>query len=94
MSGWSFGVNEDSWKTSWIRRVAKAGWSTGMAANELDLDHSTLWQHSRRMGVKMVGPRPVTEGRPHPWSDRARQLRAQIQGEKRKLEDPADRGEG
>lgn len=35
-----------------IRRFAEAGWSEGMAANELDLDCSTLWRHSLRLGVK------------------------------------------
>jgi hypothetical protein len=37
-----------------IRRFAEGGWSRGMAANELDLDQSTLWRHSRILGVNWL----------------------------------------
>lgn len=72
-----------------IRRLAEAGWSTGMAANELDLDHSSLWRHSRRLGVKWLVRGRSRKGQLVPGLTELGQLRVQIQGGGRKARRPS-----
>lgn len=62
-----------------IRRFADAGWSRGMAANALDLDQSTLWRHSRRLGVNWLVFGQSRRGKPVKGLPELRRLRIQIQ---------------
>jgi transcriptional regulator of acetoin/glycerol metabolism len=34
-----------------IQELARNGWTSGMAALELDMNHSTMWKYSKRLGV-------------------------------------------
>jgi transcriptional regulator of acetoin/glycerol metabolism len=62
-----------------IRELAAKGWSSGMAAIELDLDQSVLWRHSKRLGVTWTryGARSV-RGEPAPHAKDLRRLRARV----------------
>jgi hypothetical protein len=62
---------------SLVRELALKGWSSGMAATELDLDHSLLWRHSRRLAVTWTrhGARSF-RGEPAPGIKELRRLRA------------------
>jgi hypothetical protein len=66
-----------------IKRFADAGWSRGMAANELDLDQSTLWKHSRRLGVKWLVRGESRKGERVQGVVELRRLRIQIYGQTR-----------
>src|SRR5258708_21817342 len=66
-----------------IRRFADAGWSRGMAANALDLDQSTLWRHSRRLGVNWLVRGESRKGEPVEGVADLRRLRIQIDGQTR-----------
>jgi hypothetical protein len=62
-----------------IRELAGKGWSSGMAAIELDLDQSVLWRHSQRLGVTWTryGGRSV-RGEPAAAAAELRRLREAV----------------
>jgi hypothetical protein len=64
---------------SLIRELARKGWSSGMAAIELDLDQSVVWRHSKRLGVTWTrhGARSF-RGEPAPGVKELRRLRARV----------------
>lgn len=66
-----------------IRGLAAGGWSSGMAAIELDLDQSVLWRNSKRLGVTWTryGGRSV-KGEPVSGVRELRRLRARVRGDR------------
>lgn len=48
-------VNPHAWTEAddrWLTALAASGWSQGMAANEMDRPHRTVWRHSTRLRIQ------------------------------------------
>jgi transposase len=48
-------VNPNAWTEAddrWLIALAEAGWTQGMAANEMDRPHRTIWRHSKMLGIR------------------------------------------
>jgi hypothetical protein len=48
-------VNPYAWTQAddrWLLALADAEWTQGMAANEMDRPHQTVWRHSKMLGIR------------------------------------------
>jgi len=61
-----------------ILEIIASGWSSGMAAIELEIDDSTLWKHSKRLEVKWPHYNRSVRGKPVKGVRDLQRLRAKI----------------
>jgi transcriptional regulator with GAF, ATPase, and Fis domain len=60
-------VNPHTWTDAddrWLIALAEAGWTQGMAANEMDRPGQTVWRHSKMLGIRWPSGNRSRKGAP------------------------------